>query len=133
MSASVLGLATLLALAGPIDPDAGLPLATAPTPIAGPDVLAHQPGTPTTLFVNFDGAVLQRGCGNDPKHDCSALADIFDGYVGPFTGHDGYKFSILQATRDDVEDFGVRVVIERPDDSVDYAMVLYGDLGEQSF
>lgn len=100
---------------------------------AGPESLPENPGTPVTLFVNFDGAVLRKGCGNDARRDCSSLADYFDGYVGPFTGTDVQKLAIIQAIRRDVEDFGVRVVATRPPDDQDYTMVLYGDLGEQDF
>ncbi len=110
-----------------------LPLATAPLGAAGPQNLPEDPGTPVTLFVNFDGAVLRKGCGNDARHDCSTLAEYFDGYVGPFAGTDTQKLAILQAIRRDLEDFGVRVVATRPPDDEDYTMVLYGDLGAQDF
>ncbi|MEM6291095.1 MAG: hypothetical protein AAGA54_07510 [Myxococcota bacterium] len=90
-------------------------------------------GTPELLYINFDGAVLQKGCGNDAHYDCSTLAELFDGYVGPYTGNTTQRMSILQATRKVVADFGVRVITERPPEDVDYTMVIYGDLGEQSF
>lgn len=89
--------------------------------------------TPELLFINFDGAVLQKGCGNDPHYDCSTLADLFDGYVGPYTGNTQQRLSILQATRKTLADFGVRVVTRRPPDDVDYTMVIYGDIGPQDF
>ena len=90
-------------------------------------------GAPEILYVNFDGGVLQSGCGNDPHNDCSTLAHLFDGYVGPFDGNFSQRVAILQATRKDLADFGVTTVIERPPDDVDYTMVIYGDLGAQSF
>lgn len=90
-------------------------------------------GAPEILYVNFDGGVLQTGCGNDPHNDCSTLAHLFDGYVGPFDGNFSQRVNILQETRKDLADFGVTTVIERPPDSVDYTMVIYGDLGPQSF
>ncbi len=108
-------------------------LRTAALSAAGPESLPEDPGTPVTLFVNFDGAVLRKGCGNDARHDCSTLADYFDGYVGPFTGTETQKLAILQAIRRDVDEFGVRVVATRPPDDEDYTMVLYGDLGSQEF
>lgn len=89
--------------------------------------------TPELLYINFDGAVLQKGCGNDPHYDCSTLAETFDGYVGPYQGTTIQRMSILQATRKTVADFGVRVVTQRPPDDVDYTMVIYGDLGDQDF
>lgn len=95
--------------------------------------VAPRDGRPELLYVNFDGAVLQSGCGNDAHFDCSTLADVFDGYVGPYGGNLTQRMSILQATRDALAPFGVRVVVDRPPDDVDYTMVLYGDLGDQGF
>jgi len=90
-------------------------------------------GSGEILFINFDGAVLQTGCGNDPHYDCSTLAGLFDGYVGPFGGNYATRVNILQETRRDLADFDVTTVIERPPDDVDYTMVFYGDLGDQTF
>lgn len=98
-----------------------------------PDGAFARNGEPELLFVNFEGAVLQSGCGNDAHYDCSTLAGLFDGYVGPYTGNTNQRMAILQATRRAVADFGVRVVTRRPPDDVDYTMVIYGDLGPQSF
>jgi len=61
------------------------------------------------------------------------LAGLFDGYAGPFAGNAAQRMNILQATRKTLADFGVRVVARRPPDDTDYTMVIYGDLGEQSF
>ncbi len=104
-------------------------LGAAPAPVGAPP----RQTTPELLYINFDGAVLQRGCGNDPHYDCSTLAETFDGYVGPYTGNVTQRMSILQATRKTVADFGVRVVTQRPPEDVDYTMVIYGDLGPQDF
>lgn len=134
----------LLIAAGPVaPPPIGVPgphirtaplQAAPPRPLAGPEVPPQRAGQPETLFINFDGAVLRRGCGNDARHDCSSLADLFDGYVGPFIGDAGRRASIIQAVRKDLEDFGVRAVTRRPEgDDAEYTMVLYGDLGEQEF
>jgi MYXO-CTERM domain-containing protein len=90
-------------------------------------------GIPELLYINFDGAVLQSGCGNDAHYDCSTLADLFDGYVGPYQDNDNARMAILQATREAVAEFGIRVVTRRPPDDIDYTMVIYGDLGDQSF
>jgi hypothetical protein len=90
-------------------------------------------GTPEILYINFEGAVLQSGCGNDAHYDCSTLADLFDGYVGPYQDNENARMAILQATREAVADFGVRVVTRRPPEDIDYTMVIYGDLGNQSF
>ncbi len=115
--------------------DLALPLETPAIPTAElrDDLPPRAAATPETLFINFDGGVLQSGCGNDPRYDCSTLASLFDGYVGPYEGNETQRISILQATRKDVKDFGVRVVVDRPPIDVPYTMVIYGDLGPQSF
>jgi hypothetical protein len=106
---------------------------TPPLPIAGRDVLPERAARPHLLYINFDGAVLRRGCGNDSRHDCSTLADLFDGYVGPFIGTESRRVGIVQSVRKDLADFGVRAITTRPDGDQGYTMVLYGDLGEQDF
>jgi len=103
-----------------------------PAPLVA-DAQPRAAGTPEILYVNFDGGVLHSGCGNEAHYNCSTLADTFDGYVGPFTGNETQRISILQATRKELADFGVRVVVQRPPDDVPYTMVMYGDLGPQSF
>jgi hypothetical protein len=111
----------------------GRHLATAPLGWTGVDAPPQAAGAPHILYINFDGAVLRRGCGNDSRHDCSSLADLFDGYVGPFVGTDNRRLAIVQAVRKDLADFGVRAVTTRPPADTNYTMVLYGDLGEQTF
>jgi hypothetical protein len=115
--------------------DEGLPRHTPAIPTAElrEDLPPRAAGTPETLYINFDGGVLQSGCGNDPRYDCSTIADLFDGYVGPYDGNETQRISILQATRKDLKDFGVRVVIDRPPPDEPYSMVIYGDLGPQDF
>ncbi len=120
----------LVASVGNAAPDS---LSTPPLPEGHGDAAPRAAGTPTTLFVNFDGAVLRSGCGNDARRDCSTLGHLFDGYVGPFAGNSTQILSILQSVRKDLEDFGVTVVTKRPADDRDYTMILYGDLGDQSF
>lgn len=106
---------------------------TPPLAAAGPDALPAAPGTPHTLYVNFDGAVLRRGCGNDSRRDCSTLADLFDGYVGPFPGTESRRVAILESVRKDLKDIGVKTTWTRPPDDPGYTMVLYGDIGAQDF
>ncbi len=132
LGGSLLAAAPIL-LCASIVAAAPAPLGTPPLPDGHGDSAPRAAGTPTTLFVNFDGAVLRSGCGNDAKRDCSTLGHLFDGYVGPFTGTSGQVLNILQQVRKDLEDFGVTVVTQRPADDRDYTMILYGDLGEQSF
>lgn len=109
------------------------PAATAPLTARGPDVLPAMPGTPHTLYVNFDGAVLRRGCGNDSRHDCSTLADLFDGYIGPFVGTEARRVAIIESVRKDLREIGVRTTWRRPPEDPGYTMVLYGDIGAQDF
>ncbi|MCA9711657.1 MAG: hypothetical protein KDK70_37830 [Myxococcales bacterium] len=118
-----------------VDADLALPLSTPAIPAATPRAgdTPRAAGTPEILYINFDGGGLQTGCGNDPHYDCSTLADLFGGYVGPYDGNLTQRISILQATRKDLKEFGVNVVLDRPPPDVDYTMVIYGDLGEQSF
>ncbi|RMG93573.1 MAG: hypothetical protein D6705_18395 [Deltaproteobacteria bacterium] len=118
----------LWAASGPAFPTAPVDLAPRPR-----DARSRPPGTATRLYVNFDGAVLQTGCGNDPVGNCSTLAGLFDGFVGPFEGNEIQKMSIVQAVRKRLAPYAVDVTTHRPDAAVEYSMVLYGDLGEQSF
>ncbi|MCR9160532.1 MAG: hypothetical protein ACE37F_27940 [Nannocystaceae bacterium] len=124
LTASLLLVSILVA-----DPNGTPSLTAAPRPAGS----TPRQTAPELLYINFEGAVLQKGCGNDPHFNCSTLAETFDGYVGPYTGNTQQRLSILQATRQTVAEYGVRVVTRRPPDDVDYTMVIYGDLGEQSF
>jgi hypothetical protein len=125
----MLGVSLLLVTPLLADPLGTPALQAAPAPTGA----TPRQTTPELLYINFDGAVLQKGCGNDPHYDCSTLAETFDGYVGPYQGNTTQRMSILQATRKTMADFGVRVVTKRPPEDVDYTMVIYGDLGEQDF
>jgi hypothetical protein len=119
----------------PADDDDVLPrpAVTPPLAAAGPGALPAEPGTPHTLYINFDGAVLRRGCGNDSRHDCSTLADLFDGYVGPFPGTESRRVAIIESVRKDLKDIGVRTTWRRPAPEPGYTMVIYGDIGAQDF
>lgn len=114
--------------------DPGQSIDTPPLPLAPPvQGKAGRMGQPEILYINFDGAVLQSGCGNEAHYDCSTLTNLFDGYVGPYRGNETQRMNILQATRKVVAEFGIQVVAKRPPDDVEYTMVLYGELGPQSF
>lgn len=114
-------------------PEPVRPGATPPLTARGPDALPVAPGTPHTLFINFEGAVLRRGCGNDSRYDCSTLADLFDGYIGPFVGTEARRVAIIESVRKDLSQVGVRTTWRRPPDEPGYTMVLYGDIGAQDF
>jgi len=80
--------------------------------------------SPTVLFVNFEGPFMNAGCGNDSRNDCST---IFGGVqFNPSPADDATRAAVIQATREDVTDFGVIVVGERPADNNPYAMVVVG-------
>ncbi|MBL4685361.1 MAG: MYXO-CTERM sorting domain-containing protein [Nannocystaceae bacterium] len=80
--------------------------------------------TATVLYVNFEGPLMQGGCGNDSRNDCST---IFGGaQFDPSPADPATRAAIIQATRADVVDFGVIVVGERPPEGNPYAMVVVG-------
>ena len=79
--------------------------------------------SPTVLFVNFDATQVNGGCGNDSTQDCST---IYSGPFVPYPGDDSDRAAIIQAVREDVLDFGVIVVGERPPAGNPYAMVFVG-------
>lgn len=91
--------------------------------------VGHEPdaipalNSPSVLFVNFDATQINGGCGNDSTQDCST---IFSGAFTPYPGDDSDRAAIIQATREDVLDFGVIVVGERPPAGNPYAMVVVG-------
>ncbi len=82
---------------------------------------------PTILFINFDGARLNSGCGNNPKNNCSSMTGSFGGEIYEYAGSPGIRASLVQGVRSDVADFGVTATDSRPSASEDYAMVLVGE------
>lgn len=113
----------------PIDPTAGLPI-TDPSHAPLLMGLGHEPDVlaafnqPTVLFVNFDGPWINGGCGNDSRGDCSTLYP--DVQFSPSPSDDAKRAAVIQAVREDLQDFGVIVVGERPPDNNAYAMVVVG-------
>lgn len=114
----------------PVDPPPGLPITD---PAHAPMLmgLGHEPDvqaafdTPTVLFVNFDGPFMNAGCGNDSQQDCSTIFPNVQ--FQPHPGDAAKKAAVVQATREDVVDFGVIVVGERPPEGNPYAMVVSGE------
>lgn len=113
----------------PVDPPLGTPITD---PAHEPILmgLGHEPDaeaafdTPTLLYVNFDGPFMNGGCGNDSRSDCTTIFPNVQ--FDPFPGSDSTKAAVIQATREDVVDFGVIVVGERPPMGNPYAMVVAG-------
>lgn len=109
------------------------PIEDAPLPMASDDCFPRTAPAAGVLFVNFDGAVLKKDCGNDAHYNCSTLYDRFDGYVGPFHGTIEQRAAIIDSVKQDLKAFNVLVTTTRPPPHVDYTMIIYGDLGPQSF
>ncbi|MCX4241540.1 MYXO-CTERM sorting domain-containing protein [Paraliomyxa miuraensis] len=92
--------------------------------------LGHEPdvqagfNTPTVLYVNFEGPFMNGGCGNNSLQDCTTIFPNTQFLEHP--GSPATRAAIIQATREDVEDFGVIVVGERPPAGNPYAMVVAG-------
>jgi hypothetical protein len=114
----------------PVDPRPGWPI-TDPSRAPVPMGLGHEPDvqaafdSPTVLFVNFDGPFMNAGCGNDSQQDCSTIFPNVQ--FEPHPGDAAKQAAVVQATREDVVDFGVIVVGERPPVGNPYAMVVSGE------
>ncbi|MBX7084684.1 MAG: retroviral-like aspartic protease family protein, partial [Nannocystaceae bacterium] len=81
-------------------------------------------GSPTLLYVNFDGPMMHGGCGDDSHNDCST---IIQGQMMEFPGDESARAAVVQAVRADTADFGIITVSERPPESNPYAMVVVGE------
>lgn len=115
----------------PVEPPAGLPITiTDPSHVPTPMGLGHEPdvqgsfNTPTVLFVNFDGPFMNGGCGDDSRQDCTTIFP--NTQFNPHPGDAATRAAVIQATREDVVDFGIIVVGERPPAGNPYAMVVSG-------
>lgn len=113
----------------PAPPPLGIPI-TDPSFQPRPMGLGHEPdvqasfNTPTVLFVNFDGPFMNGGCGDDSQQDCTTIFP--NTQFEPHPGDAATRAAVIQATREDVVDFGVIVVGERPPAGNPYAMVVSG-------
>ncbi|MEM7156503.1 MAG: hypothetical protein AAF799_26870 [Myxococcota bacterium] len=85
---------------------------------------AREVGTNTIVFVNFDGVELGSCNPSNSKRNCHWYNT--EKAFPPFSGTIQTKVSVLQAMRRDAADFGVRITGQRPPDSEDYTMVIYG-------
>ena len=88
------------------------------------EVSARELGTPTTLFVNFDGVHLEPCAVSNSKKDCHWYNT--DDPFPAFSGTIQTQVSILQAMRRDASDYGIRITATRPPDDEDYTMIVYG-------
>lgn len=95
---------------------------------ATPSHGARELGTPTTLYVNFDGVEL-RECNPSNSHENCHWYNLEDP-IPAFSGSVQTKISVLQAMRRDAADFGVRITAVRPPSDQGYTMVVYGGTEE---
>jgi hypothetical protein len=84
-------------------------------------------GTPTTVYVNFDGIDLGSCSPSNAKKNCHWYNHD---PIAPFSGDLQTRVAILDAMRRHVDDFGIRVTGARPNDG-DYTMVVYGGTEEE--
>ncbi len=105
------------------------PIPPRPTTLTdAPRSTPRELGTPTTLFVNFDGVELGSCNPSNSRRNCHWYNN--DEPIAPFSGSLQTKVSVLQAMRRDAADVGVRITAQRPPDSTDYTMVVYGGIEE---
>jgi hypothetical protein len=95
---------------------------------ATPVITARELGTPTTLYVNFDGVELGECNPSNSRKSCHWYNN--DEPVPAFSGSVQTEVSVLQAMRRDAADFGIRITGLRPPDSENYTMVVYGGTEE---
>lgn len=107
-----------------------VPLPPRPTRLtASPRAAARELGTPTTLYVNFDGIELSE-CNPSRSQDDCHWYNVGE-TIAPFSGSVQTKVSVLQAMRRDVDEYGIRITGQRPDRSEAYTMVVYGGTEER--
>ena len=83
----------------------------------------HALGEGATVYVNFDGVQLTECNPSDSRRDCSWYN--FEQPFPPFSGTVQTQVGVLQAMRNDVAEFGIRVTGTRPLRG-NYTMVVYG-------
>ena len=103
-----------------------VPLPAPPTSLTAPvrPTADREVGTPTTLYVNFDGVTLTECQPSNSKKNCTWYN--IGAEIPPFSGTMQTKVSVLQAMRRAAADFGIRITGIRPPDDEDYTMVVYG-------
>ncbi len=78
---------------------------------------------PKVVYVNFDGASMNGGCGDNPQNNCST---IFTGVVEPFAGDASLRAAVVQWVRERSAPYNIRYTDERPS-SGDYDMEMMGE------
>lgn len=91
---------------------------------ATPAIAGRELGTPTTLFVNFDGVDLGSCNPSNSHENCHWYND--EEPIPAFSGSLQTKVSVLQAMRRDAADFGIRITGLRPSRDQAYTMMVYG-------
>lgn len=130
----MIAFASLLLLAAPDALAEGRRIMDAPVPppperlIAAPAVAGRELGSPTTLFVNFDGSDLGECNPSNSHENCHWYNNE---PIPAFSGSLQTKVSVLQAMRRDASDVGIRITALRPARDQDYTMVIYGGTEEK--
>jgi len=106
-----------------------MPLPPASLGEAPRSTTSRELGTPTTLFVNFDGVELGSCTPSDSHRDCHWYNT--EEPIPPFSGTQQTKVSVLQAMRRDAAEFGIRITAQRPPSAENYTMVVYGGTEEK--
>jgi len=91
---------------------------------ATPTLAGRELGSPTTLFVNFDGVELGTCNPSNSHENCHWYNN--DEPIPAFSGSLQTKISVLQAMRRDAADFGIRITSLRPSSDQGYTMMVYG-------
>jgi hypothetical protein len=127
----VIATASLLLLLAPGRLAEGRHVVDAPVPPppdrlvgATPAVAGRELGTPTTLFVNFDGVELGSCNPSNSHENCHWYNN--EEAIPAFSGSLQTKVSVLQAMRRDAADFGIRITAQRPSSDQPYTMMVYG-------
>ena len=89
------------------------------------DIEGNQYPRKGTLFLNFNGAKLLGGGGDNSAENKSSLART--GMYPAFSKSESAALAIIQAVKEDMASFGVRIVYERrPSKLVPYTMAMIG-------
>lgn len=113
---------------GPRSFDAPVPAPPLHLTGAPPTLPARELGTPTTLFVNFDGVDLGECNPSNSQKNCHWYNN--EAPIPAFSGSLQTKVSVLQAMRHDASSFGIRITALRPPADESYTMVVYGGTEE---
>ena len=101
-----------------------VPMPPLPAGELSPPLPGRKLGTSATIFVNFDGVTIEACSPSNSHENCHWLerGRTFE----PFSGDIAQRVAILDAMREQVAGFGVRVTGQRPPADEAYMMLVYG-------